>query len=117
MNCLKCGREISDKDVFCPDCLADMEKYPVKPGTAVHIPVRREEPAAPSKQPKKKALTPEQQVVKLRKKLNRLRVTLILLLLLILLGVLGGLQLLKIAYESMPKGQNYSAAEDPTETT
>ena len=53
----------------------------------------------------------------IRKKLNRLRVTLILVLLLVLAGVLGGLQLLKTAYESIPKGQNYSAAQDPTETT
>ena len=117
MNCLKCGREIDAKDVFCPMCLEDMEKYPVKPGTAVHIPARKDEPAAPKPQPKKKTLTPEQQVVKLRKKLNRLRVTLILVLLLVLAGVLGGLQLLKTAYESIPKGQNYSAAQDPTETT
>ena len=53
MNCLKCGREIDAKDVFCPMCLEDMEKYPVKPGTAVHIPARKDEPAAPKPQPKK----------------------------------------------------------------
>lgn len=38
MQCMKCGREIPAGDVFCQECLSDMEKYPVKPGTVVHIP-------------------------------------------------------------------------------
>ncbi len=37
MNCLKCGREIQSPQVFCDACLADMDAYPVKPGTPVHI--------------------------------------------------------------------------------
>ena len=117
MNCLKCGREIDAQDVFCSQCLKDMEKYPVKPGTAVHIPARREESAAPKPQPRKKTVTPEQQVVKLRKKVRSLTVTLILVLALFAGAVVGGLELLKNAYESLPLGQNYSAASDPTGTT
>ena len=31
MNCLKCGREIEEGQVFCNDCLVQMAKYPVKP--------------------------------------------------------------------------------------
>lgn len=38
MNCLKCGREIEEGQVFCNDCLVQMAKYPVKPGTAVQLP-------------------------------------------------------------------------------
>ena len=41
MYCMKCGREIEDGQAFCGDCLAVMEKYPVKPGTAVILPKRR----------------------------------------------------------------------------
>ena len=40
MNCVKCGREIPEDQVFCEICLTEMENYPVKPGTAVHIPPR-----------------------------------------------------------------------------
>ena len=40
MNCLKCGREIEEGQVFCNDCLVQMAKYPVKPGTAVQLPSR-----------------------------------------------------------------------------
>lgn len=42
MNCLKCGQEIPEGQVFCDPCLAVMKQYPVKPGTPVHILSRRE---------------------------------------------------------------------------
>ena len=29
MNCMKCGKEIQDGQVFCQECLADMEKHPI----------------------------------------------------------------------------------------
>lgn len=38
--CLKCGKKTEDRAVFCSECLAVMEQYPVKPGTVVHIPRR-----------------------------------------------------------------------------
>ena len=37
MQCMKCGLEIPDGQVFCDGCLEIMDKYPVKPGTPVHI--------------------------------------------------------------------------------
>ena len=45
--CLKCGKKTEDRAVFCNECLAIMEQYPVKPGTVVHIP--RRPPRAESK--------------------------------------------------------------------
>lgn len=39
MHCIKCGREIhGDNLVFCNDCVADFEAYPVKPGTPIQLP-------------------------------------------------------------------------------
>ena len=35
--CLKCGKKTEDRSVFCGECLAIMEQYPVKPGTVVHL--------------------------------------------------------------------------------
>ena len=52
MRCLKCGQEIGDSEVFCPDCLKDMEKYPVKPGTVVRLPQRAPAPVGKKRQPK-----------------------------------------------------------------
>lgn len=39
--CLKCGKKAAERSVFCSDCLAIMEDYPIKPGTVVHLPHRR----------------------------------------------------------------------------
>ncbi len=38
MKCMKCGRKFSAEQVFCDDCLAEMEKYPVSPETPVVLP-------------------------------------------------------------------------------
>lgn len=66
MNCMKCGRETISEQVFCPDCLAEMAKYPVRPGTVVQLPLRKTQ-AAPKKQTKKRTVTPEEQVKQLKK--------------------------------------------------
>ena len=82
MNCVKCGREIGEDRVFCELCLAEMEQYPVKPGTAIHIPAR-ETQEENKKQPKKKPTpSPAEQILRLRKRVRRLRVALALALLL-----------------------------------
>lgn len=49
MQCLKCGSKTAGKQVFCEECLAVMEKYPVKPGIPVQLP-QRERRAAERKQ-------------------------------------------------------------------
>lgn len=112
MLCMKCGREIDAEQVFCPECLADMEKYPVKPGTVVTIPRR---PA--SNQSKKQAnhrrhpaIPPEEQIKKLKK-----RVTALTLALALTLAAVVGLcarmvsQYLEDGDKLLP-GQNYSSA-------
>ncbi len=48
MNCMKCGAKIEHDQVFCPDCLAEMEKYPVKPGITVQIPPQRKSKPQPA---------------------------------------------------------------------
>lgn len=57
MHCMKCGIEIEETQVFCDDCLAVMEKYPVKPDVAVQLPKRTTVAEKPTR---KKELTPEQ---------------------------------------------------------
>lgn len=70
MYCLKCGK--TARDVFCDECKANMEKYPVKPDTPVSLP-DREAYFAQKKvsQPKRKA-TAEEQNIQLRKLLKLL---------------------------------------------
>lgn len=117
MNCIKCGRETGEDQVFCQQCLEEMETYPVKPGTAVHIPPRPIEDEPKKNQPRKKpVLTPSEQVLRLKRKLLRLRILLVLLLL-----ICGGLcfvisrAVMELDFQRL-LGQNYHTVEATTET-
>ena len=67
MNCLRCGREVTDDQAFCPQCLELMEKHPVRPDTVVKLPQRRDTTIKKAP-PRKKVLTAEEQVVRLKRK-------------------------------------------------
>ena len=113
MNCMKCGREAEDSNVFCAECLAEMEKYPVRPGVVVHLPRRREEPATKKGYGRRKAaIPPEEQVKRLKKLVRRLNVALVVLFLLLLAaGHFAGKYLVDATAELLP-GQNYNAITD-----
>ena len=76
MYCMKCGKEVKEKQVFCEACLVIMDKYPVKPGTHIQIPQR---PKSTANKPssKKKIYTPEEQVQRLRRSVKGLVLALI----------------------------------------
>jgi len=110
MNCIKCGREISGDQVFCPKCLELMEQHPVKPDVVVQLPQRKEMP--PKKvQSRKKALTPEEQLLRLKKK-SRWQTAIICLLLVIsmMLGLLSADVIRRLDVQKF-LGQNYSTVE------
>lgn len=71
MYCLRCGNETTNEQVFCEKCLSNMERYPVKPGTPIKIP-HRNTVTAVKKQGRRKALTPEEQVIRLKVHLRTL---------------------------------------------
>ena len=66
MSCVKCGKKTEGTNVFCPECLAGMDAYPVKPGTLAHIPPRPE-PAARKTPRHAKEKSPEEQIAFLHK--------------------------------------------------
>ncbi len=111
MQCMKCGREIPAGQVFCEGCLADMKKYPVKPGTVVQIPRRMEEPALRKAAPRRPTPEPEEQVKRLKKRLWIVTVTAVLLLALSGTGLyLAVDHILENDGKPLP-GQNYSSEE------
>ncbi len=72
MNCLKCGKETKNEQVFCQDCIDSMEAYPVKPNVHIQLP-NRHSPAAPKKgSRRKRGMTVDEQVVLLKKNVHRL---------------------------------------------
>ena len=106
MNCLKCGRETSGEQVFCEDCLLDMEKYPVKPGTVVILPKRREN-TAPKKVTKRRIFPVEDQVKILKRHMVLLTALLVVCLVLIAVMVYPSVQYLM--EDHFRPGQNYTS--------
>ena len=113
MGCMKCGRDVSAGQVFCDRCLEEMEKYPVKPGTVVRLPRRRETTVNKKTHSRRKTqIPPEEQVKHLKKILRKLVATVIFLSL--LLGAAGYftvVHLLENQATFLP-GQNYSSVTD-----
>ena len=112
MNCVKCGRETSDEQVFCEVCLREMENYPVKPGTVVHIPSRDLQEEVKKTHTKKRVIrTPSEQILRLRKKVTCLRIVVVLLLLLCGgLGFVVGKFAEELDFQRL-LGQNYHTEE------
>ena len=112
MGCMKCGRDLEPGQVFCQDCLADMAKYPVKPGTVVTLPRRQEETV--KRAPRKKTLPLDEQVRRLRKR-NR-NLLLIVVVLALLLGIVSFFFVREILEEDHYRpGQNYSSMDGTEE--
>ena len=108
MRCLKCGREIDEDQYFCGDCLLDMGKYPVKPGTAVQLPPRRESaPPRKSHFRRRIKLTPEDQLKTLKVRVRVLSVLLAVCLILLVVFAIPAIKYL--AEDHILPGQNYSA--------
>ena len=113
MKCLKCGRETDQ--TFCADCRAEMEKYPVKPGTIILLPKERTPIQKPSP---RYARTSLESVVKAQKKTIR-RMGRAIIVLLVLMAVMTGF-LIRLLNDDqqIPLGKNYSTITRPvTETT
>lgn len=111
MNCMKCGREVESDQVFCKDCLTDMEKHPVDPNAVVLIPKR----TAPVKKIHQRRQSPEDIILKLEKRCRVLGVALTLALLM-LMGLGVGTAILAKELDVMKLiGQNYLTVEEETE--
>ncbi len=72
MHCLKCGSETQDDQVFCQHCLETMDAYPVKAGTAIHLPNRSEESVSRRVPRRKRVPTLEEQLAQTRTMVHRL---------------------------------------------
>jgi len=109
MNCMRCGRDIEDGQVFCAQCLEVMKKSPVNPGTAIRIP-HRPDPQL-RRTVRRKQVSEEEQIRILRKRLRIMAwlfaITLAALIALSIPTVIHFTQ----EHNVLP-GQNYSSATD-----
>ena len=84
MWCLKCGKDTKDENVFCPQCLATMENYPVKSDIHIQLPNHEaRELAKKNAKKKKRAPSLEEQIEILRTRNRRLAAIIVLLVLML----------------------------------
>lgn len=119
MKCMRCGRETTDQQVFCDDCLADMARHPVKPDVAVYLPSRR--PAEPQRKQirhRKKDLSAEELVPILRSRIWILSAAVVILMLMLGAAAAGvWFANNPTTDEKIPNiGQNYQTVENNNET-
>lgn len=107
MYCIKCGRDVKEGQVFCDSCQEVMKKYPVKPGTAIQLPGKKEAPPKKTYTKRKQPLSPEEQILRLKKRLKRLVIMWLVTLLLLAATVYPTVQFVKGLTIRLP-GQNYS---------
>lgn len=113
MNCLKCGRPTKERNVFCQDCLTEMERYPVKPDTPVVLLKRQ---IKERRNHGKKPTRNEEMIEQLQHRMKILRRSIIILtVLLVLVTGLLTIQLLR-QWKREEIGSNYSTIT-PTEAT
>ena len=115
MQCMKCGRDLDDGQVFCGFCREDMEKYPVKPGTVVLLPqyVQYNQP----KRAPVRIVTHEEQIKRLKK---RNRTLAYLFALALTCAISFGMLALYLFAEYEDKflpGQNYTVVESGKKVT
>ena len=111
VNCMKCGRDMESGEVFCDACREEMAKYPVKPGTVVQLPYRREDASSKKTNGRRKQPTQEKQVASLRKTIRTLIILLaVQFLLMVCLAIPVAKKLLE--EKAVVTGQNYSSVSD-----
>ena len=109
MNCMKCGTQIPENQVFCDHCLELMEQYPVKPTVHIHLPKRAlAEDVVRKPVKKKRTLTQEEQIAALKLKVLRLR--LVAAILAFVICVVSGFLALKLYqdFTTPETGRNYT---------
>ena len=118
MSCIKCGKEVSGSNVFCNECLAEMEKYPVKPGTPLMLP-NRPNLAVTHKRPRRRFPKAEEKISGLKNTVTWLCVLCGLLLVSLVLSVMLNILLLSnsdiLPEQSSSIGDMFDFPFDPKE--
>ena len=110
MNCMKCGREIGEDQVFCSKCLEAMEKSPVNSDVVVMLPVRSDTPVK-KYSPRKKPLSLEEQILRLKRRNRWLTAAVCLLLTLAIVLAMISIDVFRQLDVQKFLGQNYSTVE------
>ncbi len=112
MQCMKCGKETAANNAFCQDCLAEMEKYPVKPNVTVNLPQRIQQPSVKKKQSWRRAKKPEELLRQKRRLVCWLALTTAACIAAVALCAVLAVKLIEARKELQNVGQNYGVITD-----
>lgn len=108
MNCMRCGRDVEEGQVFCGECQENMKKYPVNPGTAIRIP-HRPDPQL-RRIARRKMISDEEQIRVLRKRLKIMTWLFVITVVILIAIAIPTLIHLVQEHNVVLPGQNYSSA-------
>lgn len=116
MYCMKCGKEILEKQVFCDACLAGMEQYPVKPGTPVLLPNRSAPAPVKKSASRKKILSVEDRLARAKKAIQWLSIILAVAIFALFLSITLLADTITSKSPAHEIGQNYNTVGDSKNT-
>ena len=108
MYCMKCGKEIPEKQSFCDNCLVVMEQFPVKPGTPALLPNRPAPAPLKRSASRKRVLSPEDRLARAKKAIQWLSIILAVTLFALFLSVTLLIDAFRSEVPEKEIGQNYS---------
>ena len=106
MYCMKCGREVEGEEVFCPECLEQMEQEPIDMNASVKIP--RQPPR--NTRSRRPTIHLEEEVKRLERANERLRIWVLLLAMATILLAMA-IYHKEVVQVVEDLGKNYSIAE------
>ena len=112
MECIKCGKQTEDTQIFCSHCLEVMEAYPVKPDVHIQLPTRPAAQGQKKQSRKRRNLSTDEQITYLKGRVRQQWALMAVLLLALLLAI--GTLFYKVSRPVNPDiGKNYTYV-DPT---
>ena len=117
MNCMKCGRETKGDAVFCDECLDHMERHPVAENVLVYVPSEKDRVAANKHKIENPVVSADDQVKRLHRKVERLRLLVILFMAATMFFAVLSMETLHELNVMNLIGKNYTTvvATDPTD--
>ncbi len=115
MFCMRCGKELKDGHVFCPECQDIMKTHPIPAGTPIHLPQRNLPGNQRRRGSNRRDRKPEEQIHRLRSAVRWLTLGLVVATLAFAFtAVILLRQFDRDPPPEVPKGQNYSTqTEEP----
>ena len=111
MYCMKCGKEIPEKQAFCDSCLAVMAQFPVKPAARVLLPNRDLPPTAKKSPTRKRSLSTEERLARAKKIIQWLSIILATTIIALILSVSLLIETIAPKAQNGAIGQNYSTTD------